>query len=166
MILKVFCVVAVCLLTAASSLATNHARRVVIYDGVATEIAASPAASKDLWVTMPDLKRATRFVVKPQGVCRDQLCFPLPKARKADFVSKRGAVTWFNMSEFARLLQQPVTMDDKHSVWFIGPRPDEQNAFLESLDAPNFTLPDMHGKPHSLADFRGKKVLLLTWASW
>ncbi len=28
-----------------------------------------------------DLKRATRFEVKPQGVCRDELCFPLPKAR-------------------------------------------------------------------------------------
>lgn len=165
MILKVFCVAALCLFVTASSRAAEN-RRVVIYDGVATEISASPEASKDLWVTLPDLKRATRFVVKPQGVCRDQLCFPLPKARKADFVAKRGAATWFNLSEFARLLKQPVTMDDKHGVWFIGPRPDEQNSFLESLDAPNFTLPDMNGKPHSLADFRGKKVLLLTWASW
>jgi len=166
MILKVFCVAALCLFVAASSRAAENNRRVVIYDGVATEISASPEASKDLWVTMPDLKRATRFVVKPQGVCRDQLCFPLPKARKADFVAKRGAATWFNLSEFARLLKQPITMDDKHGVWFIGPRPDEQNSFLESLDAPNFTLPDMNGKPHSLTDFRGKKVLLLTWASW
>ena len=32
--------------------------------------------------------------------------------------------------------------------------------------APNFTLPDLNGKPHTLADFRGKKVLLVTWASW
>lgn len=166
MIIKVFCVVAFCLAAAASSLAAGIARRVVIYDGVATEISASPGVSKDLWVTMPDLKRATRFVVKPQGVCRDQLCFPLPKARQAEFVSKRGARTWFNLSEFARLLKQPVTMDETHNVWFIGPRPDEQNAFLESLDAPNFTLPDMQGKPHALTDFRGKKVLLLTWASW
>ncbi|PYS58122.1 MAG: hypothetical protein DMF74_24460, partial [Acidobacteria bacterium] len=30
----------------------------------------------------------------------------------------------------------------------------------------NFTLPDLNGKLHSLADFRGKKVLLVTWASW
>ena len=35
-----------------------------------------------------------------------------------------------------------------------------------SLEAPNFTLPDMNGRAHSLADYRGKKVLLITWASW
>ena len=32
--------------------------------------------------------------------------------------------------------------------------------------APNFTLPDINGKQHSLADFKGKKILLITWASW
>jgi len=37
---------------------------------------------------------------------------------------------------------------------------------LSSLKAPDFTLPDMNGKARSLSDFRGKKVLLLTWASW
>jgi AhpC/TSA family len=32
---------------------------------------------------------------------------------------------------------------------------------------PEFTLPDMQtGKPVSLADFRGKKVLLIHFASW
>src|SRR5262249_34412704 len=154
MILKAFGVGALCLFAVASTLAAEQARRTIIYDGVATEITASPTPSKDLWVTMQDLKRATRFVVKPQGVCRDQLCFPLPKARKAEFVATRGATEWFNLSEFARLLKQPVSIDDKHDTWFIGPRPDEQNSFLESLDAPNFTLPDVNGKAHSLADFR------------
>ena len=33
-------------------------------------------------------------------------------------------------------------------------------------EAADFTLPDLNGKMHSLADFRGKKVLLLTWGSW
>jgi hypothetical protein len=32
---------------------------------------------------------------------------------------------------------------------------------------PDFTLPDMAtGKPASLSDFRGKKVLLIHFASW
>ena len=32
--------------------------------------------------------------------------------------------------------------------------------------APAFTLPDLDGKPHSLSDYRGKKVLLVAYASW
>ena len=157
------CAMIVCLLAATKLMAADQARRIVIYDGVATEVSAPAETSKDMWVTMKDLKRATKFVVKPQGVCRDQLCFPLPKARKAEFISKKG---WFNLSEFARLVKQPFAVDEKHAVWHFGPRSDAQNAHLESLDAPDFALPDVNGKSHSLADYRGKKVLLLTWASW
>jgi hypothetical protein len=141
---------------------------VVIYDGKTTELAApSPfAQSTDLWVTLPDLTRATGFVLKPQGVCRNELCFPLPKKGRGDFLARRGKVTWFNLSAFARLVGQPVAHDEKLAAWYFGARPDAQNSYLSSLEAPNFTLPDMGGKMHSLADFRGKRVLLITWASW
>jgi hypothetical protein len=140
--------------------------RTVIYDGVTTAVAAAPEPSSDLWITTTDLRRATRFVIKPQGVCRDQLCFPLPKNRKAEFIAKKGSTTWFNFSEFARLIKQPFTSDQKNGVWYFGARTEEQNGYLASLEAPNFTLPDLNGREHSLADFRGKKVLLVTWASW
>jgi len=149
-----------------TSAATEKRRLTIIYDGVPTEVTASPEPSKDLWITMADLKRATRFVVKPQGVCRDELCFPLPAKRKTEFLSKQGAETWFNLSAFAALLKQPVAPDEKNGVWYFGKREDERGAYLASLEAPNFTLPDMSGRAHSLADYRGKKVLLITWASW
>lgn len=154
-----------CLATAVNSQA-GESRRTIIYDGTATEVGAAPFESKDVWITLKDLTRATGFVVKPQGVCRDELCFPIPKARKAQFISNQARVTWFNLSEFARLLRQPVGADEKNAVWYFGPRPDVQNSFLTTLEAPNFTLPDLNGKLHSLSDFRGKKVLLITWASW
>src|SRR5436853_2775754 len=155
-----------CLIGATASLARTGGPRTVIYEGVATELAASSEPSSDLWVTLKDLTRATKFVVKPQGVCRDESCFPLPKDRKSQFVMKKGKVTWFNLSEFAKLIKQPTTFDEQNSVWYFGPRPEQQNAFLTSLEAPEFTLPDINGKKHSLSDFRGKKALLVTWASW
>jgi hypothetical protein len=169
--LLVVCIALSCLLMTIDVFAATTDRRVVIYDNLATEVGAPSAAlgaagAGDLWVTLADLERATKFVLKPQGVCRDELCFPIPKARRAAFLSKQGSVTWFNLSEFARLLRQPVASDAEHGVWYFGPRPEEQNGYLDSFMAPDFKLPDMNGKQHSLSDFRGKKVLLITWASW
>jgi hypothetical protein len=165
------CLALPCLMATLCAMAVAAGNRVVIFDGITTEVTPPPANlpgtdSGDLWVTLKDLTRATKFVLKPQGVCRDQLCFPIPRGRRAAFLNRQGKVTWFNLSEFARLVRQPAAYDIEATVWYFGPRADEQNGYVESLVAPNFTLPDMNGKRHSLSDFRGKKVLLLTWASW
>lgn len=150
-----------------ASATTRAAEKVtVIYDGLPTELVAAVEPSKDLWVTMKDLTRATRFVVKPQGICRDELCFPIPKGKKTEFVAKKGSVEWFNLSAFARLVKQAVARDEKNGVWYFGKRDDERGTYLASLEAPNFTLPDMAGHTHSLSDYRGKKVMIITWASW
>jgi hypothetical protein len=141
----------------------------IVYDDIATEI--NPVveeANGQLWISTADLTRATRFEVKPQGVCRDELCFPLPKARQQEFLrkgDKNSAQTWFNLTAFASLVHQPVARDLAQSMWYFGLRSDQQQR-LASLRAPDFTLPDMNGKMHSLSDFHGKKVFLITWASW
>jgi hypothetical protein len=158
--------VLMCWAAATALHAADRGRRVIIYEDVVTEVGAPAEASTDLWVTLKDLTRATRFALKPQGVCRGELCFPIPKGRRSQFIARRSGITWFNLSEFARLLKQPVASDSKLLVWYFGPRPENQNAYLATLVAPDFTLPDLAGKPHSLSDFRGRKVLLITWASW
>lgn len=137
----------------------------MVYDDRPTDVASAREEAGQLWITTADLKRATRFEVKPQGVCRDELCFPLPKAKQQDFLRKERSGTWFNMSAFAALVRQPVAHDAALATWYFGLRAD-QRQMLSSLLAPDFTLPDINGKPHSLSDFRGKKVLLVTWASW
>jgi AhpC/TSA family len=164
------CGTLLCLLATINVLAAETGRRVVIYDNLATEVEAPSkplgADAGDLWVTLADLKRATQFVLKPQGVCRDEFCYPVPKARRSAFLSKQGSVTWFNLSEFARVLRQSAAHDAEQAVWYFGPMDEEQNGYIRSLIAPDFKLPDANGKQRSLSDFRGKKVLLLTWASW
>jgi peroxiredoxin len=37
---------------------------------------------------------------------------------------------------------------------------------MATLDAPNFTLPDINGKMVSLSDFAKRKKLILAWSSW
>jgi AhpC/TSA family protein len=144
----------------------DSGRGVVIYNGTVSELKEREKGTTDLWISPAELTRTTRLVLKPEGVCDDKSCMPIPPARKQEFLKANDGKTWFNLSEFARLLKQPAAHDAKHGVWCFGPRPEAQNGHVATRIAPDFTLPDMQGKPHSLSDFRGKKVLLLTWASW
>ena len=48
----------------------------------------------------------------------------------------------------------------------LGAAAADRAAALRSLEAPDFTLPDRTGRLHSLSEHRGKKVLLVSWASW
>ena len=182
-------------------------RATVVYDDVVTEIGGTRGEGAELWITTPDLTRATRFELKTQGVCRDELCFPLPRARQGEFVREDGQTRWFDLTAFARLVGQPYAYeaagaeenaragtplkeggmgDDNregsplsvggaktlraedrgdNGIWYFGLRADQRQG-LASLTGPDFSLPDMAGKMHSLAEFRGKKILLVTWASW
>ena len=145
--------------------AAKEAHATIVYDDLATKLDRVNLDSDQLWITNTDLTRATGFVIKPQGVCREELCFPLPKSRKAEFVRQENGADWFSLSAFAQLVHQPFAHDEALATWYFGLRSDQRQG-LASLRAPNFTLPDMDGKLHSLSDFRGKKVLLVTWASW
>jgi hypothetical protein len=153
------------LLVARVSARGEETHATIIYDDHATEISTANKDAGQLWVTTDDLKRATGFELKPQGVCRNELCFPVPKSRRQEFVRKSTGKTWFNVVAFALLVHQPVVHDEALATWYFGLRSDQRQG-LSSLEAPDFTLPDMSGKLHSLSEFRGKKVLLLTWASW
>jgi hypothetical protein len=39
-------------------------------------------------------------------------------------------------------------------------------AALRSLEAPDFSLPDLDGRVHRLSDYRGKKIFLFSWGSY
>src|SRR5215467_14360308 len=86
----------ICLPVAINAIAAETGHRTVIYDNRTTEVTPPLSAlpADDLWVTLADLKLATGFVIKPQGVCRDELCFPVPKARGAAFLSEQRSTTW------------------------------------------------------------------------
>ena len=122
-------------------------------------VAPSDARQKDaLWVRKSDLPRINEFAVKPQGACRADVCVPIPKTMT------RGA--YFDLTAFARKVGQAVVADADTRVWSYGEIPLVTGAFVENRRAPDFIVPDRKGRPVHLADFRGKKVLLVTWASW
>lgn len=115
-----------------------------------------------LWMDGAALEAATGWALGPEGLCREDACIPLPPGRQEDCV-QGGRV---DATAVWRHLGNPVVHDDAREVWVLGEGADEREATLASLVAPDFTLPDANGRPHSLSDYRGKKVLLVSWASW
>ena len=150
----------------AAALASAAPEVTVVYDGATSKVSDALPAQDELWLTPSSLTTVSRFVLKPQGACLDELCIPIPKAREKAFLRNEEGAKYFNLSELARVLHQPSLHDDSSGVWVFGTRPESRMKVLDTLEAPGFTLPDWRGTPHSLADYRGKKVLLITWASW
>ena len=134
----------------------------IIYNDRTITIPSASVERDSLWLSPAELSRATGWELKSQGACLDERCVPIPKGREAEFV--RGGN--FNLAALARHLGQPIVHDDRYAVWSFGSEPAAIATQLSSTEAPDFTLPDLDGKMHSLSDYRGKKVLLLSWASW
>jgi len=120
------------------------------------------AKAEQLWLSADDFKRVSGWEFKPQGFCKGDVCVPVPDARKSEFVAHDR----YNLAALANLLGQPVVSDAEFGAWCFGEAAAERKRMLTSLDAPDFTLPDLDGKMHSLSEHRGKKVLLVSWASW
>jgi len=69
----------------------------------------------------------------------------------------------FNRTALAGLLGQPALHETAPAVWAFGEAGGSRRESLQSLEAPDFTLPDLNGRMHSLSDYRGKVVLLYFW---
>ena len=118
----------------------------------------SVSATNGLCVSAEDAERASGWVLKPEGMCRGELCVPLRQGMRRD-----GRI---DLAAFWRLRGNPVVHDQRGEIWMLGAGADERNAALAGEQAPDFALPDLAGTPHRLSDLRGKKVFLSTWASW
>lgn len=73
---------------------------------------------------------------------------------------------FFDLTAFAKKMQQPVVVDAEARVWSFGEIQSLRGSYLESRQAPDITVPDRTGRPVTLSRFRGKKLLVVTWASW
>ena len=128
----------------------------VLYSDRTVKLDKIQPLGNDLWVRSADLPRINEFELKPQGACRADLCIPVSKDLKNG--------EWFNLTGFARKIGQSVVADS--SVWSFGEIPVVRGNYYSTRIAPDFAVPDRSGKMVHLSDFRGKKVLVVTWASW
>jgi hypothetical protein len=141
---------------AACALAAPPSGAIVLYDDRTVKLDQVRPDANDLWVRTADLPRVNGFPLKPQGACRADMCIPVPK--------QLGRGSWFNLSGFARRVRQASVHEA--GIWSFGEIPAVRGDFYRSRNAPDFAAPDRKGRTIHLSDFRGRKVLVITWASW
>jgi len=126
------------------------------------EVRGPEPSPEALWCSANDALQATGWEAKPEGLCKGSVCVPLPPGREREFVDG-GRI---NLAALWRHLGQPAVRSERGHAWVLGESARERKATLASLEAPDFALPDPSGRMHRLSDYRGKKVFLVTWASW
>ncbi len=130
----------------------------MIENGRSHEIPATSDSTLRL-ATKPVLD-ALGWTQKPEGLCQGDVCVPI--ASHPDLITPEG----IDLAALGEVLGRPIAIDREESVASFGADTAAHGAQLAEGFAPDFTLPDLSGKAVSLSGFRGKKVLLIAYASW
>ena len=97
-----------------------------------------------------ELERRTGWTIAPQGACRAHVCVPLDGP--------------FDVRQLARRLGMALVHDGRHGLWALGPQ--SGGHALASAELPDIVLPARDGSGFALRSLRGRKTLMITWASW
>jgi hypothetical protein len=111
-----------------------------------------------LELTADEFERITGWEIKPEGACRDEVCIPLPPL-------ERDAEERIDVTVVAERLGMPIAHDEPHALWALGPRSGDRRV-LDSARMPELVLRDFDGDAFDVASRRGRKVVLIAWASW
>jgi hypothetical protein len=69
-----------------------------------------------------------------------------------------------DVADFAARMGMPLAADTKRGLWALGPQ--TGGHVLDSVQFPKIVLQDFDGNPFDLDSTRGKKLLLVAWASY
>ena len=133
--------------------------QIISIDGQVTAVELSEQSGK-VSVSNSVLEQATGWSLKPEGLCRDQVCVPV---RNVEALIKDNQV---DLGEFALLVSQNIVIDVQRKVVVFGEQAQIRGTEMATLEAPDFTLPDIHGRQVSFSDYNRRKRLLLAWSSW
>ncbi|HJM76296.1 MAG TPA: hypothetical protein QGI71_10650 [Dehalococcoidia bacterium] len=131
----------------------------ILGEGSAVEVDASTDGGP-VRLSVEGVERALGWELQEEGFCLGPVCYPVPP--DTDLVTDAGV----DLVGLATLIDRPIALDETEHAAYLGVSACERSRELELLYAPDFTVPDLDGEPHSLSDHRGKKVLLVAYASW
>ena len=110
-------------------------------------------------VDVSSMTSLTGWELKPEGLCRGDVCVPArdPQLAVGDAV---------DAARFATALGRPAVVDAAAGVVAIGEPSSERRGPIEAGLAPDFTLPQLDGESFTFSGLGRRKKLLLAWSSW
>jgi len=133
----------------------------VLYQGKAITLSETGDAD-GLLIRPEDLTRVSGFELKPEGACFEDMCVPI----NGELLVEQGGKQWFSLTAFADLLGQPYVADEQAGVWSFAEIPAKRESMMVDAMVPDFEVTDRQGNVVRMADFKGKKALIVTWSSW
>ena len=133
----------------------------VLYQGKTVTLSET-GSGNGLLIRPEDLSRVNGFELKPEGACFKDLCVPMNDT----LLIRQNGKQWFDLAAFADLLGQPYVADRESGVWSFAEIPAKREEMMVNAMAPEFEVKDRQGKVIRLADYKGKKALVVTWSSW
>lgn len=112
---------------------------------------------KSLRVSATEFSDVTGWDAKPQGMCRGEVCVPAPGALVADTVDVAVA---------AERLGMPIVHDETNGVWALGPATATGRALSTAIARFPSSLIDAMGNAFDFASLRGRRIVMVAWASW
>jgi hypothetical protein len=106
------------------------------------------------------LPAALGWELKPEGLCRDDVCVPV-RDQSTLFVHDR-----VDIARVAAALGRPAVVDGDARLVSVALPAEQRRQALDALVAPSFELADLDGTLHQLEEWRGRKKLLVAFASW
>jgi peroxiredoxin len=113
-----------------------------------------------LFVPVGELDWVTGWALKPQGLCRGDICVPVRDR------ATLGADGWVDVAALGAVVGQPVAVEAAAGLAVIGHPAAERAEALSSLKAPDVRLPTVDGSEASVYDYSGRKRLVVSFASW
>src|SRR5688500_10201674 len=94
----------------------------ILYEDRSFETPEAHVDDAGLWLPLKVVADAIGWEHKPEGICRDDVCVPVPPNRESVlFRDSAQSDVDLNLTEFARLIEQPFAHDDVNDAWYFGP---------------------------------------------
>jgi peroxiredoxin len=140
---------------------SGAARTITVLDDGAARVDVA-VHGEHVVLALADLAAALGWELKPEGLCRGDVCVPVRDRSLVEPAGEGGV----SLQGVAAALDRPLVVDLDAGVAAIGPPRASRRQALAGGPLPDLALPDVDGVVLDLASLRGRKAVVVAFATW